>query len=59
MNLTGDRIVQLPSCLRNTSSANDISANSSEPYKARISMSRSALISSGLSARKHSPEIDL
>ena len=32
MNLTGDRIVQLPSCLRNTSSANDISANSIEPY---------------------------
>ena len=47
MNLTGDRIVQLPSCLRNTSSANDISANSIEPYAARISMSRSDLISFG------------
>ena len=51
MNLTGDRIMQLPSCLRNTSPANDISANSIEQYKARFSMSRSALISSGVGAR--------
>ena len=51
MNLTGHRIVRLPSCLRNTSSANDISANSIEPYAARISMSRSDLISSGVGAR--------
>ena len=39
--MTGDRIVQLPFCLRNTSSANDISANSIEPYAAEQLVPRS------------------